>query len=265
MEEVRKMPDMQIAVLIPCYDEEMTIEKVITDWRHALPEATIYVYDNNSDDRTAEIALKAGVTVGYEPEKGKGNVIRRMFEEIQADCYILTDGDDTYSADRALDLLRGIQEGADMVIGDRLSTTYYEENKKKIHAFGNRLVQRLINRLFHADIPDVMTGCRALSREFIKRFQPQSHGFEIETEMTIFALQSKMIIRSVPIQYRDRPEGSKSKIHAIKDGVRILHTIWKMHWRGKSGKQKRRKKTGGVPGEHPDERIMNRLGDGHHE
>ena len=252
MEEVRQMPDMQVAVLIPCYNEEMTVKKVITDWKQALPEATIYVYDNNSDDRTAEIALKAGVTVGYEPEKGKGNVIRRMFEEIQADCYILTDGDDTYSADRALDLLRGIREGADMVIGDRLSTTYYEENKKKIHAFGNRLVQGLINRLFHADIPDVMTGCRALSREFVKRFQPQSHGFEIETEMTIFALQSKMTIRSVPIQYRDRPEGSKSKIRAIKDGVRILRTMWKMYWRGQfKNQQKKRKKTGVFPGNTP--------------
>lgn len=248
MEEVRKMPDMQIAVLIPYYDEEMTIEKVITDWRRALPKATIYVYDNNSDDRTAEVALRTGATVGYEPEKGKGNVIRRMFKEIQADCYILTDGDDTYPADRASDLLQGIREGADMVIGDRLSTTYYEENKKKIHAFGNRLVQRLINRLFHADIPDVMTGCRVLSREFVKRFRPQSHGFEIETEMTIFALQSKMTIRSVPIQYRDRPEGSKSKIHAIKDGVRILHTIWKMHWRGKFENQKSGRKQGCSPG-----------------
>lgn len=245
------MPDMQVAVLIPCYNEEMTVKKVITDWKQALPEATIYVYDNNSDDRTAEIALKTGATVGYEPEKGKGNVIRRMFKEIQADCYILTDGDDTYPADRASDLLREIQEGADMVIGDRLSTTYYEENKKKIHAFGNRLVQSLINWLFHADIPDVMTGCRALNREFIKRFQPQSHGFEIETEMTVFALQSKMTIRSVPIQYRDRPEGSKSKIHAIKDGVRILHTIWKMYWRGKSGNPKKRKETGVFPGNTP--------------
>lgn len=245
------MPDMQVAVLIPCYNEEMTVKKVITDWKQALPEATIYVYDNNSDDRTAEIALRTGATVGYEPEKGKGNVIRRMFKEIQADCYILTDGDDTYPADRASDLLREIQEGADMVIGDRLSTTYYEENKKEIHAFGNRLVQGLINRLFHADIPDVMTGCRALDREFVKHFQPQSHGFEIETEMTIFALQSKMTIRSVPIQYRDRPEGSKSKIHAIKDGVRILHTIWKMYWRGKSGNQKRRKETGVFPGNTP--------------
>lgn len=233
MEEVRKMPDMQVAVLIPCYDEEMTIEKVITDWRHALPKATIYVYDNNSDDRTAEVALRTGAAVGYEPEKGKGNVIRRMFEEIQADCYILTDGDDTYSADRALDLLRGIREGADMVIGDRLSTTYYEENKKKIHAFGNRLVQRLINRLFHADIPDVMTGCRALSREFVKSFRVKSNGFEVETEMTIFALQSGMTIRSVPIQYRDRPEGSESKICAIRDGTKILHTIWRMYWKGK--------------------------------
>ena len=214
------MPDMQIAVLIPCYDEEMTIEKVITDWRRALPKATIYVYDNNSDDRTAEVALRTGATVGYEP----------------------------YPADRASDLLQGIREGADMVIGDRLSTTYYEENKKKIHAFGNRLVQRLINRLFHADIPDVMTGCRVLSREFVKRFRPQSHGFEIETEMTIFALQSKMTIRSVPIQYRDRPEGSKSKIHAIKDGVRILHTIWKMHWRGKFENQKSGRKQGCSPG-----------------
>lgn len=251
MEEVRQMSDMQVAVLIPCYNEEMTIEKVITDWKQALPGATIYVYDNNSDDRTAEVALRTGAAVGYEPEKGKGNVIRRMFEEIQADCYVLTDGDDTYPADRALDLLRGIQEGADMVIGDRLSTTYYEENKKKIHGFGNRLVQRLINQLFHTDIPDVMTGCRALNREFVKRFQPQSNGFEIETEMTIFALQSKMTIRSVPIQYRDRPEGSKSKIHAIKDGVRILHTIWKMYWRGKSGNQKRRKETGVFPGNTP--------------
>ena len=245
------MPDMQVAVLIPCYNEEMTVEKVITDWKQALPEAIIYVYDNNSDDRTAEIALRTGATVGYEPEKGKGNVIRRMFEEIQADCYILTDGDDTDPADRASDLLREIQEGADMVIGDRLSTTYYEENKKEIHAFGNRLVQGLINRLFHADIPDVMTGCRALDREFVKHFQPQSNGFEIETEMTIFALQSGMTIRSVPIQYRDRPEGSKSKIHAIKDGVRILHTIWKMYWRGKFKNQKKRKETGVFPGNTP--------------
>lgn len=251
MEEVRQMSDMQVAVLIPCYNEEMTVKKVITDWKQALPEATIYVYDNNSNDRTAEIALRTGATVGYEPEKGKGNVIRRMFEEIQADCYILTDGDDTYPAARASDLLREIQEGADIVIGDRLSTTYYEENKKKIHAFGNRLVQGLINRLFHADIPDVMTGCRALSWEFVKRFQPQSHGFEIETEMTIFALQSGMTIRSVPIQYRDRPEGSKSKIHAIRDGVRILRTMWKMYWRGKLGNPKRRKETGVFPGNTP--------------
>lgn len=158
-----------------------------------------------------------------------------MFKEIQADCYILTDGDDTYPADRALGLLRGIREGADMVIGDRLSTTYYEENKKKIHAFGNRLVQGLINRLFHADILDVMTGCRALSREFVKSFRVKSNGFEVETEMTIFALQSGMTIRSVPIKYRDRPKGSKSKIHTIRDGAGILHTIWKMYWKGKLG------------------------------
>lgn len=245
------MPDMQVAVLIPCYNEEMTIEKVITDWKRALPEATIYVYDNNSDDRTAEIALRTEATVGYEPEKGKGNVIRRMFKEIQADCYILTDGDDTYPADRASDLLREIREGADMVIGDRLSTTYYKENKKEIHAFGNRLVQGLINRLFHADIPDVMTGCRALSRKFVKSFQVKSNGFEVETEMTIFALQSGMVIRSVLIRYRDRPEGSESKIHAIKDGVRILHTIWKMYWRGKFENQKKRKETGVFPGNTP--------------
>lgn len=230
------MPEMRVAVLIPCYNEEMTIKKVITDWKRALPDATIYVYDNNSDDRTAEIALKTGATVGYEPQRGKGNVIRRMFAEIEADCYILTDGDDTYPADQAADMVREITKGADMVVGDRLSTTYFTENKKKVHEFGNRYVRLMIKHLFHAGVSDVMTGCRALNRKFVKNFRVESNGFEIETEMTIFALQNKMTISSVPIQYRDRPKGSKSKIHAFTDGARIIFTIWEMYLRQKMKK-----------------------------
>lgn len=247
------MAKMRVAVLIPCYNEEMTIKKVITDWKQALPDASIYVYDNNSDDRTAEIALRTGATVGYEPEKGKGNVIRRMFAEVEADCYILTDGDDTYPADRAADMVKEISKGADMVVGDRLSTTYFAENKKKVHEFGNRYVRLMINHLFHADVSDVMTGCRALSREFVKSFQVKSNGFEVETEMTIFALQSGMTIRSVPIQYRDRPKGSKSKIHTFTDGTRIIFTIWEMYLRQKM------KKSRVFPGNTPQTEI-NKIG-----
>lgn len=218
-----------IAVLIPCYNEEKTVEKVVTDFRRALPEATIYVYDNNSTDRTAELAEKAGAVVRYEKRQGKGNVIRTMFKEIDADCYLMIDGDDTYPAEHASVMCDLVIDGhVDMVIGDRLSSTYFTENKRPFHNFGNRLVRGLINKLFKGNVKDIMTGYRAFSYEFVKTFPVLSKGFEIETEMTIHALDKNMLLQEVPVTYRDRPQGSESKLNTYSDGIKVLKTIAKL-------------------------------------
>ncbi len=216
----------QIAVLIPCYNESKTIEKVVKDFRAALPEAVIYVYDNNSTDGTPEIAERAGAVVRYERQQGKGNVIRRMFREIDAECYIMTDGDDTYPAESAPEMAEKVlQCGADMVVGDRLSSTYFTENKRPFHNFGNTLVRKSINLLFGTDIKDIMTGYRAFSYQFVKSFPVLSKGFEIETEMSIHAADKNMAVSNVVIGYRDRPEGSVSKLNTYSDGIKVLMTI----------------------------------------
>lgn len=214
------------AILIPCYNESKTIEKVIKDHQALMPHAEIYVYDNNSKDGTDEIARNAGAIVRYEYRQGKGNVVRSMFRDIDADCYIMTDGDDTYPAEFALELEKQIyNKRADMVIGDRLSSTYFTENKRPFHNIGNVLVRKLINILFKAEVKDIMTGSRGFTREFIKSFPVTSKGFEIETEMTIFALDNNFKIVEVPIDYRDRPEGSESKLNTYTDGYKVLRTI----------------------------------------
>lgn len=216
----------KIAVLIPCYNEELTIEKVVTDWKTALPEATIYVYNNNSKDNTAAIAEKAGAIVRNEYKQGKGNVIRRMFREIDAECYVMVDGDDTYPADCAREMVdKVLNRKVDMVIGDRLSSTYFEENKRPFHNLGNTLVRGSINLLFGSDIKDIMTGCRAFSYQFVKSFPVLSKGFEIETEMSIYAIDRNMFLENVVIPYRDRPEGSESKLNTYSDGIKVLLTI----------------------------------------
>lgn len=216
----------KIAVLIPCYNEEMTIYKVVSDFRRVLPEAVVYVYDNNSKDRTAEEALRAGAVVRREYKQGKGNVIRRMFREIDAQCYIMTDGDDTYPAEDAPEMVRMVLErGSDMVVGDRLSSTYFTENKRPFHNFGNSLVRKMINVIFHTDIKDIMTGYRAFSYSFVKSFPVISKGFEIETEMSIHAVDKNMLVENVVIGYRDRPQGSESKLNTISDGTKVLRTI----------------------------------------
>lgn len=220
----------KIAVLIPCYNESMTVGKVVQDWKKALPEATIYVYDNNSTDGTDKIAKEAGAVVKYEFQQGKGNVIRRMFREIDAQVYLMVDGDDTYPADKAREMVDLILEKqVDMVVGDRLSSTYFTENKRHFHNFGNTIVRWGINTLFHSDIRDVMTGCRAFSYEFVKTFPVLSAGFEIETEMTIHALDKNMSIANIVIPYKDRPEGSESKLSTVSDGIKVLNTIVKLH------------------------------------
>ncbi len=223
---------MSTAVLIPCYNEEKTISKVVRDFKSVLPEATIYVYDNNSTDETAKIAREAGAVVRNEYRQGKGNVIRSMFREIDADCYIMVDGDDTYPAEAAGDLEKEVLEnGADMVIGDRLSSTYFSENKRPFHNTGNVLVRSLINVFWKKEskkILDVMTGYRAFSKLFVKSFPVVSKGFEIETEMTIHALDKNFYIKNVPIQYRDRPEGSESKLNTYSDGFKVIKTIFRM-------------------------------------
>lgn len=219
----------KIAVLIPCYNESKTIKKVVEDYKKALPEADIYVYDNNSSDHTDEIARKAGAIVKYEYRQGKGNVIRSMFKDIDADCYLMIDGDDTYPAENAkemCDLILG--KKADMVIGDRLSSTYFTENKRPFHNFGNRLVRGLINFLFESDVRDIMTGYRAFSYEFVKTFPVLSKGFEIETEMTIHALDKNFLLKEVKVGYRDRPAGSVSKLNTYRDGFRVLKTIGRL-------------------------------------
>ena len=220
----------KIAVLIPCYNEEKTVEKVVRDFRAVLPEAVIYVYDNNSSDRTVQLAEAAGAVVRHEYSQGKGNVLRRMFREIDAECYILVDGDDTYPADSAPEMCRLVLEHqADMVVGDRLSSTYFTENKRPFHNFGNSLVRLSINCLFGAKIQDIMTGYRAFSFEFVKTFPVLSKGFEIETEMSIHAVQRNMQVENVVIEYRDRPEGSVSKLNTYSDGAKVLGTILKLY------------------------------------
>ena len=218
-----------IAVLIPCYNESKTVAKVVKDFKAALPEATIYVYDNNSTDNTAEIAKQAGAEVRYEYRQGKGNVIRSMFKQIEADCYLMIDGDDTYPAEHARQMCDLVLQGkADMVIGDRLSSTYFTENKRRFHNLGNRLVRGLINTIFKAKVKDIMTGYRAFSRDFVKTFPILSKGFEIETEMTIHTLDKNLSLVEVPVSYRDRPTGSESKLNTYSDGFKVLKTIFRL-------------------------------------
>ena len=220
----------KIAVLIPCYNEEKTVEKVVRDFKAVLPEAVIYVYDNNSSDRTVELAEKAGAVVRHEYMQGKGNVIRRMFREIDAEVYVMTDGDDTYPAEFAREMVdKVLEHQADMVVGDRLSSTYFTENKRPFHNFGNSLVRGTINRLFHTEIKDIMTGYRAFSYQFVKTFPVLSKGFEIETEMTIHAAYKNMQVDNVIIEYRDRPEGSESKLNTYSDGAKVLMSIAKLY------------------------------------
>ncbi len=216
----------KLAILIPCYNEAMTIEKVIKDAKKYIPEAIIYVYDNNSTDETVERAKRAGAIVRMEYQQGKGNVIRRMFREIDAQCYIMIDGDDTYPLEFAPQMVEKIEKKqVDMVIGDRLSSTYYKENKRPFHNIGNNLVRFSINHLFKCKIKDIMTGFRAFSYEFVKTFPVLSKGFEIETEMTIHAVFNNMSIDNVVVEYRDRPEGSVSKLNTVDDGIKVLGTI----------------------------------------
>ena len=220
----------RIAVLIPCYNESATVEKVVRDFRSVLPEAAIYVYDNNSTDGTAELAAHAGAIVRRERMQGKGSVIRRMFREIDADCYIMTDGDDTYPAENAPEMARLVlEEQADMVVGDRLSSTYFTENKRPFHNAGNSLVRATINRLFRSDIKDIMTGYRAFSYEFVKTYPVLAQGFEIETDMTIHAINRRMQVRNVIVDYRDRPDGSVSKLNTFSDGAKVMLTIVRMY------------------------------------
>ena len=220
----------KIAVLIPCYNEEKTIAKVVRDAREALPEAVVYVYDNNSSDRTVELAREAGAVIRYEYMQGKGNVIRRMFREIEAECYIMVDGDDTYPMEYAAEMVdKVLNHNADMVVGDRLSSTYFTENKRPFHNMGNSLVRGSINRLFGCDIKDIMTGYRAFSYGFVKTFPVLSKGFEIETEMTIHAVSNNMQIENVIVDYRDRPEGSESKLNTYSDGIKVLGTIGRLY------------------------------------
>lgn len=219
----------KIAVLIPCYNESKTIKKVVEDFKRVLPEATIYVYDNNSSDGTDAIAKEAGAVVRYEYQQGKGNVIRRMFRDIDAECYIMADGDDTYPAEFAPEMVaKVLDRNVDMVVGDRLSSTYFEENKRPFHNFGNWIVRKSINLLFKSDIKDIMTGYRAFSYEFVKTFPVLSKGFEIETEMSIHAVDKNMFVENVVIDYRDRPEGSESKLNTYSDGMKVIFTILRL-------------------------------------
>lgn len=231
MESKRRGMTMdKIAVLIPCYNEEKTIGKVVADVREALPEATVYVYNNNSKDKTAEIALAAGAIVRNEYKQGKGNVMRRMFREIDAECYLMIDGDDTYPLDCAREMVNLVLEkNADMVVGDRLSSTYFTENKRPFHNFGNSLMRAGINSLFRSDIKDIMTGYRAFSYEFIKTFPVFSKGFEIETEMTIHAVNYNMQVENVVVEYRDRPEGSESKLNTYSDGMKVIMKMLQLY------------------------------------
>lgn len=226
--EKKAVDQADVAILIPCYNEAVTITKVVTDFHRVLPNAAIYVYDNNSTDGTADLARKAGAIVRSEPRQGKGNVIRAMFQDIDADAYVMVDGDDTYPAESAPAMIAKVLDGYDMVIGDRLSSTYFEQNKRPFHNFGNVLVRGSINHLFHAHITDIMTGYRAMSFSFVKTYPALSRGFELETEMTIHALDKNVKITSLPVNYRDRPKGSYSKLNTVGDGVRVLGTIGRM-------------------------------------
>lgn len=220
----------KIAVLIPCYNESQTIEKVVKDFKRVLPDSVVYVYDNNSNDGTDEIARNAGAVVKYEYQQGKGNVIRRMFREIDAECYIMTDGDDTYPAEFAPQMVEKVlNKKVDMVVGDRLSSTYFNENKRPFHNFGNSLVRKSINVLFKTNINDIMTGYRAFSYQFVKSFPVLSKGFEIETEMSIHAVAKNMYIENQVIDYRDRPTGSESKLNTYSDGIKVLRTIARLY------------------------------------
>ena len=222
----------KIAVLIPCYNESKTVAKVVYDFKSALPEAVVYVYDNNSTDGTDELARKAGAEVFYEYRQGKGNVLRSMFRNIEAECYILVDGDDTYPAENAREMCDLIAKGkADMVVGDRLSTTYYQENKRAFHGFGNTLVRKFINMFWgkKTKVLDVLSGYRAFSYLFVKTFPVLSQGFEIETEMTIHCLDKNLLLQSVPVTYRDRMQGSESKLNTFSDGVKVLWTIFRLY------------------------------------
>lgn len=220
----------KIAVLIPCYNEEPTIAKVVRDVREALPESVIYVYDNNSTDRTVELAEQTGAIVRHEYKQGKGNVIRRMFREIDAECYLMIDGDDTYPLDCAAEMVEKVlNHGADMVVGDRLSSTYFTENKRPFHNFGNSLMRAGINGLFRTNIKDIMTGYRAFSYEFVKTFPVFSKGFEIETEMTIHAVNYQMQVENVVVEYRDRPEGSVSKLNTYSDGFKVIRKMLQLY------------------------------------
>ena len=219
----------KIAILIPCYNEAKTIEKVVKNYKKVLPNADIYVYDNNSTDNTDKIAKKAGAIVKYEYKQGKGNVVRTMFKDIDADCYLMVDGDDTYPEENAKEMCDYILEGkADMVVGDRLSSTYFTENKRPFHNFGNKLVRALINFLFKGNVKDIMSGYRAFSYDFVKTFPVLSKGFEIETEMTIHCLDKNFLIKEIPVTYRDRPSGSISKLNTYKDGFKVLKTIGRL-------------------------------------
>lgn len=219
----------KIAVLIPCYNEEKTIGKVIDDFKTALPEAVVYVYDNNSTDKTSDVAEEHGAVVRKEYRQGKGNVVKTMFRDIDAECYIMIDGDDTYPADKAKEMFSAVmEEGVDMVIGDRLSATYFIENDRRFHNFGNRFVRSLINNIFNSDVKDIMTGYRAFSRMFVKNIPILANGFEIETEMTIHALDKNYIIKEIPIDYRRRPEGSFEKLNTISDGYKVVKTVFQL-------------------------------------
>ena len=220
----------KVAVLVPCYNESMTVKKVVEDFRRVMPEAVVYVYDNNSTDGTGELAAEAGAVVRREYQQGKGNVIRRMFREIEAEVYLMVDGDDTYPAEAALEMVRKVvEEQADMVVGDRLSSTYYTENKRPFHNFGNSFVKNCINRFFDTNIQDIMTGYRAFSYQFVKTFPVLSRGFEIETEMSIHAADKHMQVDYVVIEYRDRMEGSVSKLNTFSDGLKVLSRILSLY------------------------------------
>lgn len=219
----------KIAVLIPCYNEGKTIGKVVDDWKRTLPDAKIFVYDNNSTDDTVKVATEHGALVRHEYQQGKGNVIRRMFREIDAKCYLMVDGDDTYPVENAVEMVSLVlDKNIDMVIGDRLSSTYFEENKRPFHNLGNSLVRGTINFLFKSDIRDIMTGYRAFSYQFVKSFPVLSKGFEIETEMTIHAIDKNMSTENVIVGYRDRPDGSFSKLNTYSDGLKVLKTIGRL-------------------------------------
>lgn len=220
----------KVAILIPCYNEGLTVAKVVKDAKQYCPEATVYVYDNNSTDNTVEEALHAGAIVRHEPLQGKGNVVRRMFREIDAECYVMVDGDDTYGLETLPQMVKAVlEDNVDMMVGDRLSGAYYTENKRPFHNFGNNIVRHSINRLFRSHVKDIMTGYRAFSYEFVKTFPVLSKGFEIETEMTIHAVEKNMVVRSMTITYRDRPKGSFSKLHTFRDGMKVISKIFGMY------------------------------------